>query len=165
MKLELLPNELLLEIFEFFDGVDLLDAFNNLNFRINDLLFIQFRHYRFNLETMFDRGFHLLFKQYLPLIVDRVVSIQVPELDRNSKRLDKLLSSGFTFRQFTSLRLLSFGITHPMTRTNVILKQAYDLAHLTHLDASPFSIGQYTDLSCFMNNVWRLPKLIHLSSL
>jgi hypothetical protein len=75
MKLESLANELLLEIFEFFDGIHLFRTFHNLNSRFNTLLFVHFRKYDFDFRNVSTDDFDQLCQQYLPLIIDRITML------------------------------------------------------------------------------------------
>jgi hypothetical protein len=77
MYLELLPNKILFDLFDYFNGTDLLHAFYGLNSRYDFLLYKQFRPYRFNFESISKRNFDLICQQHLPFIADRVISIQL----------------------------------------------------------------------------------------
>ena len=70
MNLELLLNEILLDLFDYFDGIDLLHVFYDLNFRFNFLLYNESRTYRFNLCSMSKRDFHMICQQHLSVITD-----------------------------------------------------------------------------------------------
>jgi hypothetical protein len=69
MKLEDLPNELLIEIFEYIDIRDLFNGFWNLNKRINDLLRM-LRNLSYNLERLDLALISLFSKQITRLIVN-----------------------------------------------------------------------------------------------
>ena len=72
MNLEFLPNEILLDLFEYLNGTDLLRAFYDHNSRFNLLLYKQFQSYRFDLLSYSKHQFDIICKQYLPFISNRV---------------------------------------------------------------------------------------------
>ena len=63
MNLELLPNEILLDLFEYFNGIDLLCTFYGFNFRFNYLLYKQFRAYYFNFYDCSKRNIDMICQQ------------------------------------------------------------------------------------------------------
>ncbi|CAF5028120.1 unnamed protein product, partial [Rotaria sp. Silwood1] len=77
MNLELLPNEIFLDIFHYFDGTDLLRAFYRLNSRFNYLLYKQFRVYYFKFRSTSKRYFDMICQQHLPFIADRVITLHL----------------------------------------------------------------------------------------
>ena len=60
MNLELLPNEILLDLFDYFNGIHLLRAFCRLNSRFNFLLYKQFRAYRFKFDYVSKHNFDMV---------------------------------------------------------------------------------------------------------
>ena len=64
--MELLPDEILFDIFDYFPGLNLLHAFDNLNSHFTFL-------YRFNFSYTSKRQFDMICQQYLPFIADRIV--------------------------------------------------------------------------------------------
>ncbi|CAF4071248.1 unnamed protein product [Adineta steineri] len=75
MNLELLPNEILLDIFQYLHGVDLLRAFYDLNYRFNFLLHNQYRPYCFNFDFLSKRTFDMICQQHLTFIADRTTTL------------------------------------------------------------------------------------------
>jgi hypothetical protein len=67
MKLESLPNEIFLELFEYFYG---------LNSRFNFLLYKQFRFYCLVFKSLSKRNFDMICQQHLPYIADRVEGVR-----------------------------------------------------------------------------------------
>jgi hypothetical protein len=77
MNLELLPNEILLDVFDYLNGIDLLRVFYGLNSRFNFLLCNQFRSYRFPFNSISKRNFDIICQQHLPFIADRIISMNL----------------------------------------------------------------------------------------
>ncbi|CAF3969829.1 unnamed protein product [Adineta steineri] len=77
LRFESLANELLLEIFEYFDVFDLLRAFDGLNSRFNTLLYEHFRAYYLDLRRISSQDFNTLFRNRRVSIVDRIVSLRL----------------------------------------------------------------------------------------
>ncbi len=71
MSLELLPNEILLDLFDYFYGIDLLRTFFGLNSRFNFLLYKQFRSYYFQFQSMSKSNSDMICQQHLPFITDQ----------------------------------------------------------------------------------------------
>jgi hypothetical protein len=57
MNLELLANELLLDLFEYLNGIHLFRAFHGLNSRFNNLLLTYFRFYALDFQSVSKTGF------------------------------------------------------------------------------------------------------------
>jgi len=75
MNFEFLPNDILFELFEYFNGVDLLRAFLGLNYRFNNLIYEEFRAYRFDFTSIGEYDFGLICQYHLPCIADRIISL------------------------------------------------------------------------------------------
>ncbi|CAF1449005.1 unnamed protein product [Adineta steineri] len=158
MKLESLSNELFFELFECLDGVHLIRAFHDLNFRFNKLLFDHFRQFQFDFRSISKRDFDFICQQYLPLIINRVTSLSISDNEETSDLFDHLLTYGFTLHQFTCLKSLSFF----HKKLNKILIESIYLIQLTHLKLIQCYYNNHEDeLVDLINTIWRLPKLTH----
>ncbi len=100
MKFEDLANELLLDLFELFDLIHLLRAFNGLNIRFNQLLFIHFRRYRLNFRSISKHDFEYTCQQYLSLIIDRIISFGLSDDDETPYLPEIFLSKSINLNQF-----------------------------------------------------------------
>lgn len=98
MKLEFLPNEILLDLFEYFDGTDLLRAFYDLNTRFNFLLYKQFRF-----DLISKRIFDVICQQHLPFIANRVLALKLSDYKETPGQIDLFCSYILSLRQFTHL--------------------------------------------------------------
>ena len=79
MNLELLHNEILLVIFEYFNGIKLLLIFYSLNPCFNFLLYKQYRGYYFRFDGRLKRNFDMICQQHLPFITDRVIDLRITD--------------------------------------------------------------------------------------
>ncbi|CAF4135881.1 unnamed protein product, partial [Adineta steineri] len=104
MHFESLANELLLDIFEFFDGIDLFRAFYGLNTRFNNLLSTLFHHYRFDFRSISKHDFNFICHHCLPLIIERITSLKLSNDDETPNLPNFLFSYGFTLDKFIRLQ-------------------------------------------------------------
>src|SRR5690348_6410081 len=112
MNLELLPNEILLDLFDYFNGMDLLCAFYGLNSRFNLLLYKQFRFYRFQFNSVSKRSFDFICQQHLPFIADQVIALQLSDYRETPGQINLFCSYIPSLRQFTHLRWLALSNLH-----------------------------------------------------
>ena len=164
MNLELLPNEILLDLFDYLNGVDLLCAFYGLNLRFNFLLYQQFREYYFNFNLVSKRNFDTICQQHLPFLSDRVFSLSFSNDDDTPNQINIFFSYIPSFSQFTQLRLLSVEFIHSSEMLLKILDECYRLYNLTHLilDNCLFRSDQ-DGFQFIVDSIWSLPKLMYFS--
>ena len=79
MNFERLPNELLLSIFDYLNGFDLLRSFIDLNARFHALLFQQHVSYCFDLKRVRKHQFDLVCQQYLPRVRTQTIALKLDE--------------------------------------------------------------------------------------
>ncbi|CAF4225264.1 unnamed protein product [Rotaria sp. Silwood2] len=162
MNLELLPNEILLDLFDYFDGIDLLRAFYGLNFRFNFLLDNQFRAYRFNFSFVSKHDFDMICQQHLPRVADRVVCLSLFEHEETPKQINLFLSYLPSFDKFIQLRSFSLYGIRSYKRLVKITHECYHLCNLTHLNFYNCSLeDNQVDFQLLVNNIWSLSKLVH----
>jgi hypothetical protein len=162
MKFEELANELLLDLFELLDAVPLLRAFHNLNSRFNTLLFTHFRAYHLDFRSLSKHNFDIICQQHIPLIIDRVISLDISNEAETPNLLQLFLSYNFTFDQFSHLQKLSLYHMHSFDTLNPILIQFRHLRFFTHLNLLKCNIDQAPlDIHHIINNIWSLSKLTH----
>ncbi len=73
VQLELLPNELLLDLFKFLNTAYLVRAFFGLNNRFNQLIHLHFQTHPFSFQSISKEDFDVICEQHLPLLVDRII--------------------------------------------------------------------------------------------
>ena len=161
MKLESLPNEILLDVFSYFNGTDLLRAFYGLNIRLNLLLSKQFYSYSFQFNYVSKRHFDQICQQHLPLIANRVVNLQLS----NSRETPEQMNLFFTY--IPSLK--SFIYLQSLTIFNlqsyqILVKLLDECRHLSNLTRLRFYSCTFRDdsVNCqwIIDQIWSLPKLV-----
>ncbi|CAF0925038.1 unnamed protein product [Rotaria sp. Silwood1] len=159
MKFEQLPNELILDVFEYLDAIDLLHAFYGLNCRFNKLLNISFKFYHLNFRSVSKYTFTIVCQQHLSTIINKIVSFYLADDEETPNLSEIFLSYNFTFNQFIHLKSLSIQSIQSIDLLNKIILQCHQLLYLTHLKLIEcFINNNENDL---INNIWNLPKLIN----
>jgi hypothetical protein len=92
MNFESVPNEVFHDLFEYFNPMELIHAFQDLNIRFNRLLFTHFRSYRLDFRSTSKSNFDLACKQYLPAIVDRISSLCLSNGDATPQLYEHLVA-------------------------------------------------------------------------
>ena len=100
MRLDMLDKEILLNIFEYLDGVHLFRAFYGLNSQFDTLLIANVKTHIFNFQSIFKRDFDLIRQQYIPLIFDRIIAIQLSNDHETLNQIDMFLSNNYSLQQF-----------------------------------------------------------------
>jgi len=153
--MEYFANELLLDLFEYLSTVELLQEFDNLNIRFNNLLFRDFR-------SVSQYDWNLICRQYLPSIVDHVQSLRLSNDDDTPQQIDIFLQNSLTIRRFNRLQSLALcDICSNEIMNKMMLEWKY-LPHLTHLTLAGCYL-QFDQINgqCLINSIWSLPKLIY----
>jgi hypothetical protein len=162
MSLETLANELLLEVFEFLTTNDRLHAFHNLNHRFSSLLSISFQTINLDMRSMSKCNFSIIYRHYLPAIVDQVVSLRLTGSADGPPQTEFFVFSDLVIRQFYCLRSLSlYHLRQGETLRNILvdLHQLPQLSHLNIIDCHLF-LDHAIKLD-IINGIWSLPKLTH----
>lgn len=161
MQFESLANELILDLFEFFDTAHLFQAFLGLNSRFNQLLYHHFRFHQLNLQTISKEDFEIISEKFLPLIIDQIPSLHLSN-DETPDLPELLLSRGFTLNRFIHLQSLSLYNIHSVDTLNKIIYQCRYLSRFTHLNIIKYYGGDiYKNIIDLLNNIWCLPKLVY----
>ena len=133
MILEFLPNEILLTLFEYFNGTDLLQTFYGLNSRFNLLLYKQFRLYCFNFKCISKRTFDLICQQHLAFIANKVISLTFSDYRDTPKQMNVFFSSIPSLHRFTQLQSLTLSNIHSYDTVVQLLNEFHYLYNLIHL--------------------------------
>jgi hypothetical protein len=164
MKLESLPNEIFLDLFEYFYGVELLNAFYGLNSRFNFILYKHFRFYCLDFQSLSKRNFDVICQQHLPFIADRVIQLQLYGYDDMSQQINLFLSYIPSFGQFTHLRSLMLSNLHSYETLLKLLDKCQYLDSLTHLTFSSCSCSNGdANFQLIVDKIWSLTKLTKCS--
>ncbi|CAF1281179.1 unnamed protein product [Adineta steineri] len=162
MNLELLPNEILLDIFQYLHGVDLLRAFYDLNYRFNFLLHNQYRPYCFNFDFLSKRTFDMICQQHLTFIADRTTTLTLSNGENTPEQIHLFFKYIPSFDKFIHLRLLSFDSIRSYQILTKIIDECHHLYNLTHLKFYSCRFhGNESDLQFIVNRIWTLSKLTH----
>lgn len=81
MHFESLPNDLLVEIFEYFNAIEVLRIFHGLNNRLNDLIVVYLEIYSLDFRSLFKKDFDLICLKKLPLVSHQIKSIHLSDDD------------------------------------------------------------------------------------
>ncbi|CAF0850161.1 unnamed protein product [Adineta steineri] len=162
MQLESLPNELLLELFGYIDGVNLICGFYYLNSRFNNLLLLYHKNIHFDFRNISKPLFNIICQQCLSTFIDQITSIKLSD-DLNTRNISNhFISYGFHLNQFKHLKFLSLYSINSIDKLISPTSQALHLPNLTHLNLIKCSIFTNSNThSSFLNHIWSLPKLTH----
>ena len=159
MTFESLPNELLCELFEYFDATDLFRAFHGLNVRFNKLLLTQ-REYHLNFQHTAPEEFDVISQKYLPSIVDRLISIEIHDATETPQFsmffFQHIFQRQHIFVQLKSLTICSIN-DHSLLIT--IIKKCTILNSLTHLNIIGQQCSNISNL--VYEYIWNIPSLTH----
>jgi hypothetical protein len=164
MNFEFLPNDILFEVFEYFNGVDLLRAFLGLNYRFNYLIYEEFQTYRFDFTSISEYDFGLICQYHLPCIADRIISLTFFDNDDAREKVNLFFSYVPSFNIFTHLRALSILSISSSRLLMEIVNEFHHLYNLTHLTLCFHSCDDRVDdndVQSILNTIWNIPKLIY----
>ncbi|CAF0905874.1 unnamed protein product [Adineta steineri] len=160
MNIELLANEILLDLFDYFDGIDLFHTFYALNTRFNLLICKQYPLHCFTFCSIKKSQFDELCQQHIPRLTNRVYGLSFAEYAQTPGQMDLFFTYIPSFEQFSGLRSLSLqNITSSETLIKVIQELPY-LLNLMHLTINCYSAREYfIDFQWMHDTIWSLPKL------
>lgn len=104
LKLESLPNEILLELFYYIDGIQLIQVFSKLNIRFHNLLFNSFKQYSFNFQSVFKKDLDLMCRKYFPKLFHRIISLTLSNNLKTPYAIEQFFSYSFRLNSFTQLK-------------------------------------------------------------
>jgi len=157
MQFESLANELLLDVFEYFNAIHLFRAFHGLNSRIDKLLLIHFHDYNVDFQSVSKRDFNIFCRKYFSLIIKRVVSLRLSNDNETPDLPNHFLRDHFTIDRFINLKFLKLHAFYPGKLLSKILSDCHHLPYLTHLKITECSFSDDYDVYDLMKNIWRLP--------
>ncbi|CAF1344964.1 unnamed protein product [Adineta steineri] len=132
MNLELIPDEVLLNIFQYVHDFDLLRAFSNLSYRFNFLLHNQYRTYCFNFNYLSKRTFDMICQQHLTFIADRTITVTLSNSEKTPEQINLFVKYIPSFAKFSHLRSLSFDSIRSYEILTKIIDECHHLCNLTH---------------------------------
>jgi hypothetical protein len=162
MKFELLPNELLIDVFGYLNIIDLLRAFHGLNLRLNNLLLNHSPGFHLNLKSIRKQDFDFICQEHLPTIAHHILSLSLSNDDDTPEQISCFVSHDFPLRQFIYLQSLSLYQIRFDNAIHRILQELPDLQHLISLKINKLQYHyDKENLLYLFNIIWSLPKLIH----
>ena len=163
--LESLCNELLIDLFEYFNVVDLLPSFADLNHRFNSLLFGYCRTFRADFRSILKKDFDQFDEKYFRSIKSQIFYLRVSNAPKTPDQCARLWCDYFTLGQFKNLRSLTlYKLDSQLLLQNPdFFVDLNYLRHLTHLKFVNcfFSDVKDTDLQRLIDQIWSLPRLTH----
>ena len=160
MSLELLPNEILLDVFNYFDGFDLLRTFYGLNSRLNYLLHDPFRNRSIRFNSISKRDFDIICQQHLPRMAEYIWTLHLSDNEDTPKQVELFLSHCLSFNLLTELRSLSLSNMRSYQTLMKVMEECHRLPHLVHLDLCDcYFQDNQVDFQSIVNHIWSLPEL------
>ena len=162
MNFESLPNELFLDLFDYFDGTDLFHAFDGLNSRFNHLLYQQYRTFRFDFRSVSKWQFVVVCEKYFPRIADRVVALSFSDLDDIPEQIDLFFSSIPSIDLFINLQSISLHGVRVTEAVRAMMAQWHHLNYLRHFKCRLARHSSHREHSqILIDHLWNLPQLVH----
>jgi hypothetical protein len=162
MNFELLPNEIILDLFEYISFIHLFRGFFNLNLRFNILLSEQFHKFYLDLRLISKTTFNYACQNYVPSVIDRIISLHLSNDDNTPQQIELFLSrTDYQLRQFIHLQSISISSLRSLETIDQIMVECSYLPRLTHLtftNGHSLSIGKYYAQHLY-NSIWSLSKL------
>ena len=157
MNFENLPNELLLDIFDYLHAIHLLRAFYNLNGRLNTLSTTSVKGYHLDFRAVSKYDFETIYLQHHRSIIDQVISIHLADDDETPNLPQLFFSHHFPVLHFKHLQSLSlYSILSFDTLNNIVL-QCHHLPSL--IDLKFLGCRLNNALYSIINPIWTLSKL------
>ena len=121
-KLENLSNELIFIIFDYLSCLDIIDAFQQLNFRFQSLLH-SYQQYSFDISNMRDAWkFHCI--QQFPINISQIKSLRLRSTAYSCLNIDQYLSKYPLTMHYLTLQMLSFtGDDHNPLQSFIVLNR------------------------------------------
>ncbi|CAF1099271.1 unnamed protein product [Rotaria sordida] len=162
MNFELLPNEILLDFFEYLSAIHLFYAFSSLNSRFNTLLYEQFQRFHLDFQQISKSKFNDICQNCLPSIINQSISLHLSNDDDTPQQIELFLSHYSQFHRFIHLQSMSLTYLRSQETLNQIMLECAQLPYLTHLTFTYCFISMsQNDANCFVNQIWSLPNLTY----
>ncbi|CAF1136551.1 unnamed protein product [Rotaria sordida] len=111
---------------------------------------------------MSKRDFHMIYRQHLSVITDRVIRLSLSEHEETSKQINLFDSYLLSFSKFIQLRSLSINGARSYKILVKITDEYHHLCNLTHLNFYNCSLeDNQADFRLIVNSIWSFSKLVH----
>ena len=162
MNFESLPNEIILGLFDYFNGIELLRTFYSLNSRFNHLLHDRFPSCSFEFNSISKYDFDVICQNYLPSTADYITDLTFSNNEETPTQIQLFLSYGLSFTLFFQLRSLSLFCLCSYEILLKILEECHDLPNLSHLYLNYcYFQDSSAEFQSITNHIWSLSKLVH----
>ncbi|CAF3150270.1 unnamed protein product [Rotaria sp. Silwood2] len=160
MNLGFLPNELLFNLFEYLTILDLFQAFYGLNSRLNTLILAHCRKCCLNFQSITKTDFDIICKNYLPFIVNRIISLRLSDDDNTPQQIGLFLSYNFQIQHFINLKTISLSNIHSSYILDKLINECSHILSLTRLTLIKCYISMNrTSANRLYSQIWSLSKL------
>lgn len=161
MQFELLANELLFDVFEYLSFVDLLNGFQNLNNRFDNLIVDYCQTCQaLDFRLISKENLNLFRRRYLPSVVDHIETIYLSDNDRNPYEIDLFLSRLYPIYRFTNLRSISLESLYSIDKLKRLLNDLKQIPTLNSLKLiESYLENDPKKLVEIMNQIWSLENL------
>ena len=154
MKFEILPNEIIINIFQHLNALDLFNAFDGFNFRFQRLIYnIPLSiHYQHVTKMIFDQFCNRMISN--PAIKNQIISLQLSNVNDTCRQINAFLSL-FSLDKFPYLRSLIFidAENNEMDRMASMLPS---LSNLDYFCCNRWSISDKTIPTLALSNLRKL---------
>ena len=159
MIFEELPNELILDVFDYCHLVDLLRIFYNLNTRLNILLSQSTTNSHRDFRSLSKTNYETIYQEYHPTIDDQVISIHLADDDTTPNLPEIFFSNHCIASYFPHLQSLTLSSLASSKTLYDIVEQCAHLSCLIELKFFQCRVNNPTyDI---INSIWKLANLIH----
>ena len=132
--LESLSNELFLDLFEYFNVINLLPSFADLNTRFDSLLFDHCRTFRLDPRSVSEEDFDDFHEMYFPLVTAQIFYFRLSDDDKTPYQCAQFWCSNARLGVLTNLRFLTFHKLRSQPFINQhFFVELHQLRHLTRL--------------------------------
>jgi hypothetical protein len=161
MNFELLPNEIILDLFEYFSFIHLFHGFFDLNTRFKKLLCQQFRQFHLDFRLLSKTNFDQICQNYVPSVIDRILSLHLSNDDDTPQQIEFFLSrTDCQLRQFIHLQSISISCLQSQQTIDQIMVECSYLPCLTRLTFLQSAMDtKAIEIERIYNNIWSLSKL------
>ncbi|CAF4978356.1 unnamed protein product [Rotaria sp. Silwood1] len=162
MNFEFLPNEIILDLFEYLSLIHLYQSFFALNSRFNKLLCQQFEKFHLDFRLISKTNFHQVCQNNILSVIDRIISLHLSNDDNTPQEIEYFLSHGYQLRQFIRLKSISLSCLRSQQTLDQIMVECSYLPCLIHLTLTDSHVSMSgNDAQRLFNHIWSLSKLTY----
>lgn len=159
--LENLSNELMLDIFEYFDFTAVLCSFSNLNERFEQLLLRKTRRCSLDLRKISKKHFDLLFNEQKERLIDGVRSLYLSENFETAGAIDELLRYFPDVCLWRNLEKLVIDQINSFEKLTRLIRQLKNIPDLREIRISLENENEFpeSEYRSSINDIWSMKNL------